>query len=101
MDAELFYWEKEKAVGLYRRAAELGDPVDQCNLGISYLQVNCLYLICSSTIESKEAMKWLENGYNKWYIKAAEGGYVRAMYNVSLCYSVGEGLPQNRKLAGG
>lgn len=30
---------------------------------------------------------------------AAEGGYVRAMYNISLCYSVGEGLPQNRKLA--
>lgn len=35
----------------------------------------------------------------KWYLKAAEGGYVRAMYNISLCYSVGEGLPQNRKLA--
>ncbi|CAN6938078.1 unnamed protein product [Brassica oleracea] len=122
VDAGLVYWEKgekEKAVGLYRRAAELGDAVGQCNLGISYLQ--------GQPSDPKEAMKWLkqsaENGYvraqyqialclhqgrvvqtnlleaTKWYLKAAEGGYVRAMYNISLCYSVGEGLPQNRKLA--
>ncbi|VVA94830.1 unnamed protein product [Arabis nemorensis] len=122
VDAGLVYWEtgeKEKAVGLYRRAAELGDAVGQCNLGISYLQVQ--------PSNPKEAMKWLkqsaENGYvraqyqlalclhqgrvvqaslleaTRWYLKAAEGGYVRAMYNISLCYSVGEGVPQNRKLA--
>ncbi|CAL9240186.1 unnamed protein product [Arabidopsis halleri] len=122
VDAGLVYWEtgeKEKAVSLYRRAAELGDAVGQCNLGICYLQVQ--------PSNPKEAMKWLkqsaENGYvraqyqlalclhqgrvvktnlleaSKWYLKAAEGGYVRAMYNISLCYSVGEGLPQNRKLA--
>ncbi|CAH8257741.1 unnamed protein product [Arabidopsis lyrata] len=122
VDAGLVYWEtgeKEKAMSLYRRAAELGDAVGQCNLGICYLQVQ--------PSNPKEAMKWLkqsaENGYvraqyqlalclhqgrvvktnlleaSKWYLKAAEGGYVRAMYNISLCYSVGEGLPQNRKLA--
>ncbi|KFK41473.1 hypothetical protein AALP_AA2G135400 [Arabis alpina] len=122
VDAGLVYWEtgdKEKAVGFYRRAAELGDVVGQCNLGISYLQVQ--------PSNMKEAMKWLkqsaENGYvraqyqlalclhqgrvvqanlleaSKWYLKAAEGGYVRAMYNISLCYSVGEGVTQNRKLA--
>lgn len=28
----------------------------------------------------------------RWYLKAAEGGYLRAMYNVSLCYKFGEGL---------
>ncbi|CAN8235711.1 unnamed protein product [Cochlearia groenlandica] len=122
VDAGLVYWQngdKERAVGLYRRAAELGDAVGQCNLGISYLQVQ--------HSNAKEAMKWLklsaENGYvramyqlalslhqgrlvqtnlveaARWYLKAAEGGYVRAMYNISLCYKVGEGLPQNRKLA--
>lgn len=35
----------------------------------------------------------------KWYLKAAEGGYVRAMYNISLCYSSGEGVTHNRQLA--
>lgn len=35
----------------------------------------------------------------KWYLKAASGGYVRAMYNVALCYSVGEGLSVNRQQA--
>jgi TPR repeat protein len=32
-------------------------------------------------------------------MKAAEGGYVRAMYNISLCYSVGEGLSRNHQVA--
>jgi len=31
----------------------------------------------------------------KWYLRAAEGGNVRAMYNISLCYSYGEGLAQD------
>lgn len=41
VDAGLIYWEmgqKSKAISLYRKAAELGDPAGQCNLGISYLQ---------------------------------------------------------------
>lgn len=32
-------------------------------------------------------------------MKAAEGGYVRAMYNISLCLSIGEGLSRNHQLA--
>ena len=35
----------------------------------------------------------------RWYLKAAEGGYVRAMYRVALCYSVGEGLAQSHRQA--
>ncbi|KAK1351238.1 hypothetical protein POM88_054513 [Heracleum sosnowskyi] len=31
----------------------------------------------------------------KWYIKASEGGYVRAMYNTSLCYQYGDGVAQS------
>lgn len=31
----------------------------------------------------------------KWYLRAAEGGNIRAMYNISLCYSFGEGLAQD------
>lgn len=35
----------------------------------------------------------------RWYLRAAEGGYVRAMYNTSLCYSFGEGLPLSHRQA--
>lgn len=122
VDAGLIYWElgqKDKAVALYRKAAELGDPAGQCNLAISFLQAEPPNL--------KEAVTWLYRasiaghvrsqyqlalclhqgqGVNcnikdaaRWYLKAAEGGYVRAMYNVSLCYSSGEGLVRSHQLA--
>jgi hypothetical protein len=35
----------------------------------------------------------------KWYLRAAEGGNVRAMYNVSLCYCLGEGFTQDHMRA--
>lgn len=120
VDAGLVYWEmgkKEEGVALYRKAAELGDPAGQCNLGISYLQ--------AEPPNMKEAVKWLHeasvagyvrgqyqlalclhrgSGTNqnlpeaaRWYLRAAEGGYVRAMYNVSLCYSLGTGFSQNHR----
>ncbi|GKC47475.1 Toll/interleukin-1 receptor domain-containing protein, partial [Tanacetum coccineum] len=41
VDAGLVYWEigkKDEGVRMYKRAAELGNPAGQCNLGISYLQ---------------------------------------------------------------
>ncbi|KAK1415786.1 hypothetical protein QVD17_31573 [Tagetes erecta] len=122
VDAGLVYWEmgkKEEGVALYRRAAELGDPAGQCNLGISYLQ--------AEPPNVKEAVKWLYQasvaGYvrgqyqlalclhrgigtdqnlseaARWYLRAADGGYVRAMYNVSLCYSLGKGFVKNHRQA--
>ena len=48
VDAGLIYWEmgkKEKSIALYSKAAALGDPTAQCNLGISYL--HCNYLLQS------------------------------------------------------
>ncbi|KAG4148935.1 hypothetical protein ERO13_D05G314200v2 [Gossypium hirsutum] len=122
VDAGLIYWErglKEEAIALYQKAAALGDPAGQCNLGISYLH--------AQPQNHKEAVKWLHQasigGYTraqyqlalclhqglgvhrnlyeaaKWYLKAAEGGYVRAMYNASLCYSSVVGLSQSRRQA--
>ncbi|CAK9144962.1 unnamed protein product [Ilex paraguariensis] len=122
VDAGLIYWEmgkKEEGIALYGKAAELGDPAGQCNLGISYLQ--------AEPPNMKEAVKWLfqasvagfvraqyqlalclhqGRGANRnlpeaarWYLRAAEGGYVRAMYNTSLCYSFGDGLGQSHRLA--
>ncbi|KAJ7943693.1 F-box protein [Quillaja saponaria] len=122
VDAGLIYWEmgkKEKAVALYQKASELGDPAGQCNLGIYYLQAQpanpneavkwlyrasiaghiraqyqlalCLHHVCGVERSMEEAAKW--------YLKAAEGGYTRAMYNISLCYSFGEGLVHSHRLA--
>ncbi|KAF9624942.1 hypothetical protein IFM89_016190 [Coptis chinensis] len=122
VDAGLIYWEmgrKEDGVALYRRAAELGDHNGECNLGISYLQVE--------PPNQKEAFKWLYKASvagharaqyqlalclhqgrgvqrdlteaGKWYLRAAEGGYTRAMYNTSLCYLSGEGLVHSHRQA--
>ncbi|KAJ4974902.1 hypothetical protein NE237_008076 [Protea cynaroides] len=122
VDAGLLYWEmghKDKGMALYQKAAALGDPAAQCNLGISYLQ--------AEPVNKKAAVKWLyeasiaghiraqyqlalclHKGHGvecnlpeaaRWYLRAAEGGYVRAMYNTSLCYSFGEGLARNHRQA--
>ncbi|RDY06811.1 F-box protein, partial [Mucuna pruriens] len=123
VDAGLIFWERgerPKAMELYLRAAELGNPSAQCNLGISYLQ--------AEPPNTEQALKWLYKAsvygnvraqyqlalclhrgggriHNnmkeaaKWYMKAAEGGYGRAMYNVSLCFSFGEGVSRNHQLA--
>lgn len=43
VDAGLMCWElgrKEEAKSLYARAAEMGYPAAQCNLGLCYLQGN-------------------------------------------------------------
>lgn len=120
VDAGLMYWEmgkKDEGFVLYKRAAELGDPAGQCNLGIAYLQ--------AEPARMKEAVRWLlqsaSSGYvraqyqlglclhhgqgierdrigaARWYLKAAEGNYVRAMYNVARCYSIGEGFAPSRR----
>ncbi|XP_058101954.1 F-box protein At1g70590 isoform X2 [Magnolia sinica] len=122
VDAGLLYWEmgnKEEGIAWYRKAAALGDPTGQCNLGISFLQ--------AEPPRQEEAVKWFYQAaiaghvraqYNlalslhqgrgiernlpeaaKWYLRAAEGGNARAMYNTSLCYSSGEGLMRSHRQA--
>ncbi|CAA7405052.1 unnamed protein product [Spirodela intermedia] len=122
VDAGLMYWEmgrKEEGRELYRKAAELGHPTAQCNLGISFLEAD--------QPNPKEAVKWfyksaisgypraqyslalcLHQGHGvehnpieagKWFLRAAEAGNVRAMYNTSICYSTGEGLQQSHRRA--
>ncbi|RVW43312.1 F-box protein [Vitis vinifera] len=82
VDAGLIYWEmgkKEESVALYRKAAELGDPTAQCNLGISYLH--------SEPPKREEAAKWL-------YL-SSNAGYVRAQYQLALCLHRGRGMDRN------
>ncbi|RRT74040.1 hypothetical protein B296_00005986 [Ensete ventricosum] len=79
VDAGLMYWEmgkKEEAEALYRRAAELGYPVGQCNLGVCYLEAD--------QPKSEEAVKW--------FYRAAESGYASAQYNLALCLHKGRGV---------
>eukprot|EP00250_Pteridium_aquilinum_P012016 c20455_g1_i1 orf=76-1719(+) len=114
VDAGLLLWEmgqKQEGVYWYKKAAELGDPAGQCNLGLAYLQ---------DPRNPGEAVKWfqraalaghvraqyslalcLQQGKGvdcsvvkaaRWYQRAAEGGSARAMYNLALCHRKGEGL---------
>lgn len=123
VDAGLIYWErgeKGKAMELYLKAAELGNPSAQCNLGISYLQaeprnteqalkwlykasvcgnVRAQYQLALCLHQDCEKIRGNMKEAAKWYMRAAEGGYVRAMYNISLCFSFGEGLTRNHQLA--
>lgn len=53
VDAGLLYWEmgrKEEGIAWYSKAAQLGDPTGQCNLGICYLQgIQVEFFYCSRT----------------------------------------------------
>ncbi|GBG64328.1 hypothetical protein CBR_g41529 [Chara braunii] len=127
VDAGLMLWErdrKEEAVGWYRRAAESGDAVGQCNYGLA-LQAGE-----SGEARQEEAVKWfqksalagnsraryslalcLQHGRGikkdpsqavRWYLLIAASGKqsaVKAMYNVALCYQVGEGVQRNKREA--
>ncbi|XVE85142.1 hypothetical protein DITRI_Ditri17bG0068100 [Diplodiscus trichospermus] len=82
VDAGLIYWErglKEEAIALYLKAAVLGDPAGQCNLGISYLH--------GQPPNHKEAVKWLH--------RASVGGHVRAQYQLALCVHQGLGVDRD------
>ena len=62
----------EKAVEYYRKAAEMGYDVAQCDLGYMY-----------------EHGMGVEQSYEKaaeWYEKSAEQGYPRAQNNLGLLY---------------
>ncbi|KAJ7536308.1 hypothetical protein O6H91_12G063900 [Diphasiastrum complanatum] len=125
VDAGLLLWEqcviqgrRNEGIKWYKKAAELGDPAGQCNLGLAYLQ---------ESIDPTEAVKWFQraavaghvraqytlavclqqgrgvecntNKAAKWYLRAAEGGSLRAMYNTALCYTSGEGVKRDYREA--
>ncbi|MGC2466069.1 MAG: tetratricopeptide repeat protein, partial [Candidatus Acidiferrum sp.] len=68
-------------VALYKKAALLGDPAAQCNLGVAY-------------IDGSGAKRNLSQGM-RWLNKAAKKGDAKAQYNVGLAYLEGEGVKQN------
>ena len=106
-----------EAVKWYRKAAEQGDAVAQCNLGVMYTTGQGV------SQNYTEAVKWCrkaadqgdaqaqcilgvcyDNGLGvpqsyteavKWFHKAAEQGYAAAQYNLGVCYESGQGVPQD------
>ncbi len=70
-----------EAIKHFRKAAELGDPSGQFNLGLMYATGNG---IGPSQTEAA-----------KWYKKSAEQGKASAQLNLGLMYLSGRGVPQN------
>ncbi|KOM39792.1 hypothetical protein LR48_Vigan03g317400 [Vigna angularis] len=94
VDAGLIYWErgeKPKAMELYLRAAELGNPSAQCNLGISYLQGENARESSSSHAPFGFAEPPNTEQAVKWLYKASVCGNVRAQYQLALWLHRGGG----------
>lgn len=75
----------EKAVYWYRKAAEQGDKVGQCNLAYMYFKgygVTQNYQLAFD-----------------WYQKAAEQGSADGQNNLAIMYEYGYGIPINKQLA--
>ena len=71
----------EKAVELYRRAAEMGNAPGQCNLGYMY-----------------ELGRGVEQSWEeavKWYSASAQQGFPRAQCNLAWCYENGKGVAKD------
>ncbi|KAH1226001.1 F-box protein [Glycine max] len=97
----------ELAVKLLHKASVCGNLCAQYQLGLclhrgggrvrSNLKEDVDTLSISSSLLIMSEFFFLEQA--KWYMKVAEGGYVYAMFNISLCFSFGEGLTRNHQLA--
>ena len=76
---------RRKAVGFYRKAAELGYDVAQYNLGYCY----------------EEGLGVLKSGRkaSHWYRLAAEQGNAKAQNNLGNCYAWGYGVQKDLKEA--
>ena len=64
-----------KALELYHKSAEQGDPNGQCNLGDMYLG-NCSYEVDRNIVEAFI-----------WYLKAAEQGFARGQCGIAYMYA--------------
>jgi hypothetical protein len=70
---------KSEAVRWYRKAAEQGYDMAQCNLGLMYARGEGVAQDCAEAV--------------KWFQKAAEQGYVKAQHNLGVAHQKGDGVP--------
>lgn len=76
---------KEMKVMRYRKAANLGDPRGQHNLGVCYAK--------GEGVE-KDAVEAV-----KWYRAAAVQGYRRAQFLLGFCFAFGNGVEKDAEKA--
>jgi TPR repeat protein/serine/threonine protein kinase len=77
--------DEERALAIYKRAAELGDLGSVNNIGYAY-------------VRGAGTAKDLAKGA-AWYLQSAEGGFPTAMRNLANCYETGEGVKRDRAKA--
>ena len=77
---------QEAIVAAYRKAAEMGNPEAQCELGFWYCNGE-------NGLEKNIAVS------NEWFRKAAEQGYDEAQFQMGLKYEYGNGVKKDMKEA--
>ena len=77
--------DEKKAFELSKKAADLGEPMSMCDLGIMY--------------EYGKGVKKDEDEAFYYYKKAADSGYLPALIFLSSCYESGVGTLADRKKA--
>ena len=75
----------KKAIPHYQKAAQLGEPIAQYELGMAYFN--------GEGVEENHDKGW------KWLLKSAQQGYVEAECQVGLFYQYGYGVKKNLKAA--
>lgn len=73
----------KSAVPLLKKAAEMGQPEAQYNLGYCYQQGN--------EVEKNDSIA------NTWLVKSAEHGWLNAQFKIAYSYASGRGIKQNYK----
>jgi TPR repeat protein len=81
--ALLFEEQPIEAFALFRKAAELGHPEAQYQLGECYM-------------EALGVEESVEEG-NKWYLRSAELGHPEAQYQLGCSYNMGLGVEESEK----
>jgi hypothetical protein len=71
----------KNAVPLLKKAANLGQPEAQYNLGYCYQQGN--------TIEKNDSIA------NTWFLKSAKQGWLNAQFKIAYSYASGRGIKQD------
>ena len=71
----------KNAVPLLKKAAEMGHPEAQYNLGYCYQQGN--------ELEKNDSIA------NTWLLKSAEHGWLNAQFKIAYSYALGRGIKQN------